>query len=566
MNNKFISSILHKRKWSAYQKFCQRLQKKWQQGKWHQFSPKEQTSWLQRLHRFESQLQRLGIAATFSLTLLGVNPDFLQAQTPVPNGGEFQVNTHTMGYQSIPSVAMDSDGDFVVVWHSEYQDGSDYSVYAQLYNRDGSPNGDEFKVNTFTEGYQYRPSVAMDSDGDFVIAWQSEYQDGSYYSIYAQRYNKDGIPNGGEFRVNTHPGNYQVFPSVGMDSDGDFVIAWSSYDQDGSYFGIYAQRYNSDGSLNGEEFQVNTHTNDSQLLPAVAMNDDGDFVIAWNSYEQDGSEYGIYAKRYNSDGSPNGDEFQVNSHTTGYQAFPSIGIDSDGDFVIAWHSDGQDGDYYGVYAQRYNSDGSRNGDEFQVNTYTTSGQGAAKVAMDNDGDFVITWTSNQGESDYGIYLQHFNSDGSRNGDELQVNTYTQGYQTFPSVGMDDDGNFVVAWQSGQVGDEVVAQDGSYDGIYAQRYGDFGVGIEESLLEKNLLVLYPNPTASHLYFDFKGEAASFNTPIEVQVYNALGQLVLTSIVERETPELSIEGLSSGMYLVEIQVEGKRIGSEKLMIEK
>ncbi|MEZ4887556.1 MAG: T9SS type A sorting domain-containing protein [Chitinophagales bacterium] len=556
MNKKPIFSILQKRKWSAYQKFCQRLQKKWRLRKWHTYSQKEQTVWLQRLHRFEHQLQSLGIAATFSLTLLGAD---LQAQTPVPNGSEFQVNTYTEDYQSIPRVAMDSDGDFVVVWHSEYQDGSEYGIYAQRYNRDGSPNGSEFQVNTYTTGYQNYPSVAMDSDGDFVIAWQSEYQDGSDYGIYAQRYNSDGSPNGDEFQVNTFTEDYQNFPSVGMDSDGDFVISWSSYYQDGSYDGIYAQRYNSDGSPNGGEFQVNTFTNDNQSFPKLAMDNDGDFVISWFSYEQDGDSQGIFAQRYNNDGSRNGDEFQVNSYTTETQIFHSIDMDSDGDFVIAWHSYEQDGDSYGIYAQRYNSDGSPNGNEFQVNNYTTSYQGYPSVGMDSDGDFVIAWLSDGDENNYEVYAQHYNSDGSPNGSNFQVNTYTDGYQVLPSVGMDNDGNFVVAWHSNE-------QDGDSYGIYAQRYGDFGVGIEDSFLEKNPISFYPNPATSHLYFDFNKETISFNSSIEVQIYNPLGKLVLTSMVERENPELSIEGLTSGMYLVEMRVEGGWIGSEKLMIEK
>ena len=43
-----------------------------------------------------------------------------------------------------------------------------------------------------------------------------------------------------------------------------FLISWTSNGQDGSSNGIYAQRYNADGSPNGGEFQVNTHTSSDQ--------------------------------------------------------------------------------------------------------------------------------------------------------------------------------------------------------------------------------------------------------------------------------------------------------------
>lgn len=46
----------------------------------------------------------------------------------------------------------------------------------------------------------------------------------------------------------------------------------------------------------GEEFQVNTYVKRDQLNPAIAMDRRGNFVITWSSWEQDGSKYGIFAK------------------------------------------------------------------------------------------------------------------------------------------------------------------------------------------------------------------------------------------------------------------------------
>ena len=92
-----------------------------------------------------------------------------------------------------------------------------------------SADGPEFQVNTYTTSVQALPSVAMDADGDFVVAWHSgnfgSGQDGSLYGIYAQRYNAAGVAQGSEFQVNTHTTERQAFPSVAMDADGDFVVA-----------------------------------------------------------------------------------------------------------------------------------------------------------------------------------------------------------------------------------------------------------------------------------------------------------------------------------------------------
>ncbi len=385
-----------------------------------------------------------------------------------PIGSEFRVNSYTLNQQrtfpkSPQSVAIDADGDFVVTWSSFAQDGDGYGVYAQRYNPTGVAQGQEFQVNTYTSSYQLYSTVAMDGDGDFVVTWSSFEQDGSAYGVYAQRYNAAGVAQGQEFQVNTYTNNYQLYSTVAMDGDGDFVVTWSSFDQDGSGYGVYAQRYNAAGVAQGQEFQVNTYTSSYQLYSTVAIDADGDFVVTWSSFDQDGSGYGVYAQRYNTAGVAQGEEFQVNTYTTGSQQYSSVAMDASGDFVVAWSSYAQDGSGFGVYAQRYNAAGVAQGGEFQVNTTTLSNQVYSTVAIDTDGDFVITWSSDgQDNSGYGVYARRYNPAGVAQGEEFKVNTYTTGTQQYSSVAMDASGDFVVAWSSD-------GQDGSGDGVYAQRY-------------------------------------------------------------------------------------------------
>ena len=178
------------------------------------------------------------------------------------------------------------------------QDGYDEGVYAQRYNAAGFAQGSEFRVNTYTDYAQRYSSVAMDADGDFVVAWSSLFQDDSGYGIYAQRYNASGVAQGAEFHVNTYSLASNLTPSVAMDADGDFVITWLSQFQVDDTYGIYAQHYDAAGVARGPSSHVNTYTTDAQLQPSVAMDADGDFVVAWSSRNQDGSNYGVYAQRF----------------------------------------------------------------------------------------------------------------------------------------------------------------------------------------------------------------------------------------------------------------------------
>jgi hypothetical protein len=336
-------------------------------------------------------------------------------------GGDFQVNTYTPNPQSFPAVALDTDADFVIVWQSIGSNGGDTSnssVQGRRYSPAGIPQEDQFQVNTYTTGFQSYPTVTVDDDGDFVVVWESTGSAGSdsdSLSIQGQRYNTAGLPQGNQFQVNTDTTGHQRLPAVSMDSDGDFVVVWQSYGSgsDGDGYSIQGQRYNSHGLPQGSEFQVNTYTTNNQRYPAISLDDDGDFVAVWQSDGSSGSDtsfHSIQGQRYNSTGAPQGNQFQVNTYTTLGQHRPAVALDSDGDFVVVWDSNGSPGSAgadtsaYSIQGQRYNAAAAPQGSQFQVNTYTTSFQWFPAVTLDSDGDFVIVWTSHGStgtDNDYG---------------------------------------------------------------------------------------------------------------------------------------------------------------------
>jgi Ca2+-binding RTX toxin-like protein len=120
---------------------------------------------------------------------------------------------------------------------------------------------------------------------------------------------------GDEVRVNTTTASDQLYPSVAALADGGYVVSWMSYGQDGSDAGIYAQRYGAGGAAVGDEVRVNSTTTNDQHEPAISGLSDGGYVVSWISYGQDGSGWGIYAQRYGAGGAAVGDEVRVNSTT-----------------------------------------------------------------------------------------------------------------------------------------------------------------------------------------------------------------------------------------------------------
>jgi hypothetical protein len=282
------------------------------------------------------------------------------ASAGMPLGPEFRVNTSTPNDQTRPSVASDPSGNLVVVWESHDWGRDAHGIFGQRYDSSGVPLGAEFRVNTYATNVFWSPDVASDSSGNFVIVWSSDGQDGSADGVFAQRYASSGTPLGPEFRVNTYTTSQQYRSSVTSDASGNFVVVWSSSGQDGSSVGVFGQRYASTGAPLGSEFRVNTYTTSSQRHPAVTSDPSGDFVVVWASKLQDGDNWGAFGQRYANSGMPLGPEFRVNTYTTGSQGsgfFWPVGLaaasDASGKFVIAWQSYYQDGFGSGVFAQRF---------------------------------------------------------------------------------------------------------------------------------------------------------------------------------------------------------------------
>jgi hypothetical protein len=319
---------------------------------------------------------------------------------------EFQVNTWTTDVQRYPSITSLSNGGFVVVWQSYGQDGSSWGVYGQRFDSNGKKVGSEFQVNTWTRDKWY-PSITSLSNGGFVVVWQSYGQDGSSWGVYGQRFDSNGNKVGSEFQVNTWTRDDQWGPSITSLSNGGFVVVWDSYGQDGSSWGVYGQRFDSNGSRVGSEFQVNTWTRD-KWYPSITSLSNGGFVVVWQGYGQDGSSYGVYGQRFDSNGNMVGSEFRVNTWTKGSQENPSVTSLSNGGFVVVWQSNGQDGSGYGVYGQRFDSNGNKVGSEFQVNTWTPGNQSGPSITPLSKGGFVVVWESDgQDGSGLGVFGRIF---------------------------------------------------------------------------------------------------------------------------------------------------------------
>jgi len=330
--------------------------------------------------------------------------------TGAPEGGEFTVNETTDGTQRNAAVASDTVGNFVVAWDSLTNEPTDFDeeIHFRRFNANGTPSSIEIQANQWTDGEQYQPAVAVDRtpglNGAFALAWTSFWQDGGGedYDIIVRCFAPTNNPMGAEMIVNSHVTSDQVTAAVAYVPLVDepqvqttrYVVTWGSMEEDGNWMGVYAQLLSPACAKVGDPFQVNTATSKDQMEPAVAAASDGTFLVAWQSLDQDGSNYGIYAQRFDWDGTALGSEFKLNRVTANEQSNPAVAFLSDDTLMAGWKTLSEDESNAAVKFQPFTSEFAADGLEFIGNIYYTSDQGSPTIVPQADGKHVILWRSN----------------------------------------------------------------------------------------------------------------------------------------------------------------------------
>ena len=97
----------------------------------------------------------------------------------------------TAGVQDQPAVAMSPDGTFVVTWAStpnyyglSNTNSYNTAIFAREYDDGDVPLGNEFQVTPSSTVGSSLPSVAIDANDNFVIVWEGDFQSGATWGVY----------------------------------------------------------------------------------------------------------------------------------------------------------------------------------------------------------------------------------------------------------------------------------------------------------------------------------------------------------------------------------------------
>ena len=400
------------------------------------------------------------------------------AEAPLRTGPEFQVNVTAAGNQSQPAVAAVPDGSFMVVWTGDtfpLQRDDQEDVYGRLYDSAGNPRGGEFRLNETLPGTQSEPRVAVNSAGEFMVVW-----DDSGKGAQARLFGADGSPLTGEITLARGP-NLQLHPDVATDPAGGFLVVWNEISAVPALLinQIHAQRFDAHGGPIGSLASFSAmHL---VLSLRVTGSPRGGYLVSWAQAQiaVDVAASDILAQRLDAAGQAMGGEIAV-SEPFGAGGFSSVTPVSyaDGGFSVLWTSSPNflGGGFDGLYGRRYAADGSAGAVAAFRAGFGVGSWAPAAVPLAS-GDTWVLWYGGGTlqHRDSGLSSGVFDPSWTLVSDVSQVNTYSAGEQVEPAVAASP-GGIVAVWTSGSalgvdlpIGSPDGTQDGSGFGIFAQRF-------------------------------------------------------------------------------------------------
>ncbi|MBN2379608.1 hypothetical protein JXM67_07390, partial [candidate division WOR-3 bacterium] len=342
---------------------------------------------------------------------------------------------------------------WIVVWTDDRNLGNvGYGdVFFQLLDRDGTTQGINTRANTFV-GYDQEelPVVVSSGDGNCLICWHRTIQNNQ--SWFRRRFSPEGTPLEDEVQL-----GFEAWPCAysAMNNGGEYIYVWVDKS-------IMLRVFDAEDTPKGEIREI-AAPEFSTCYPKAAIGPDGSGIVVWQDLID--GVFHVFGRRFAGNGEPLGEAFQINTEEGA--SYPVVGIDIEGDFIVAWRQEEAGGE--AVYFRSYNSLGSSQGQP--VRAHDALGDASVHnkigIAVADDGNFALLWSDNR-TGLYRVYLQCFFSNGYLRGSELAVSDDRAEHCLASGLAVQGDdwlATFLrtVRIEGGKKSDEVLARTGTMTG-------------------------------------------------------------------------------------------------------
>jgi hypothetical protein len=257
-------------------------------------------------------------------------------------GSQFTANTTTVGFQVNSAITLLPEGDFVVAWES-HGDSTYDDIRAQVFSADGTKVGGEIIVNDANPGDKAAPNIVGLAGGGFVVGW-FEWSAGGADGpgSRAQLFDSTGNKVGDAFSLNSFEVGSQQQPTLAALPSGGFAAAYAdggldSLNQDTGHGGIWIQLFDANGNRLGFEIRASSVEDINDMAPVIELVPGTGFVVAWsegNGYYDDPRH--IQAQMFDFSGNRIGEQFSLESSSDQDQNLADLALLSNGALVVGW--------------------------------------------------------------------------------------------------------------------------------------------------------------------------------------------------------------------------------------
>lgn len=377
---------------------------------------------------------------------------------------EYRFNKTTAGAQRHPSVALHMSGSFMVVWESDGQDGDSTGVVARMFTDTGG-GGPERVVNQTTELVQQYPRVAMLASGNFIVVWD-HHGPADQNAIMARHVASDGTPMGDEFLLDQFTDLGVGRAALAPLGNGGFAAAWWDWDQPGQSNGPAGRTFDASFEPYGPTFVLNQFQDNNESAVMLAQLPNASWAAVWHSDPGGGQPGDAYVRVFSWDAGAATDEVQLVGAQNIDESYPDLaafGAWPDPHLAAVWTA--QPGvAQSAIRAGMFDLELDQVGADIIVLPDNSGFPVLPRVCGYEQG-FVVTWagtTQIDGEADHGIAAQRYNALGEPLGEPFSVSINDPGNGVWDhEIACFSDGGFVSVWEQENL-------DGAQYGIFGMR--------------------------------------------------------------------------------------------------